>query len=333
MKYLFRFKKENNQKQNPKKKYFVLCSFLLAILLFFLSTEFIFSTSEENLQNPFISLTLKHPVFNKETDEFFTFDEPEVIIISEQSFPNAQFLLGNYVFNKTEPLFSKNISKGENKFSLPPFSNEGNYELKVQLDDNKIISKRFSVKKPFIKYKNQVYPFQFQFYYPNWQILDKETIKRVYLNLFPIRENKFSEGMNIVLMVQDSNQAQFAVIYRKIDSKNTQSFDFQKYLEDLEKEEKEALLKAGFIEDYKINKKEIKEKETVYEIKTLDKGVEYLIKNKTLLIENFLKQKYLISFNFSVPNQYANYYEVFIDYIFNNLEPLEQKDTGNGKNL
>ena len=61
--------------------------------------------------------------------------------------------------------------------------------------------------------------------------------------------------------------------------------------------------------------------------------MEYLIKNKTLLIENFLKQKYLISFNFSVPNQYANYYEVFIDYIFNNLEPLEQKDTGNGKNL
>ena len=58
-------------------------------------------------------------------------------------------------------------------------------------------------------------------------------------------------------------------------------------MEDLEKEEKEALLKAGFIEDYKISKKEIKEKETVYEIKTLDKGVEYLIKNKTLLIENF----------------------------------------------
>jgi len=302
-----------------KRKYPFLSIFIFFI--FFLFLIFNFSKSEENKNDfeNYLEISIDNPVSKKEieTEKIFLNIDPLFIkVISLNDYPKASFIIENSS-KKTLPLFEKNIKKGENVYSLDFALEPDIYTLKLEINGN-IYSKKFIIKNSFLKYQI-LYPFVLKFYYPNWQILDHEIVEKIYTNFLKNSVNEKVNGFKVMLVVKNQNGAQFAVFSREIKEKKENSFNFIDYINDLEKKEKEILFNVDFVQDYKIFKKEIKNNEANYQTETLSNGINYSIVSKSFLIENFLKQKYLITFNFTFPKKDFAYYQNFINFIFENL--------------
>ena len=300
----------------PKRKYFFLYIFIFFI--FFLLLIFNLSKSEENKNNfeTHLEILIDNLISKKEPETekiFLNIDPLFITIFSSNNYPKASFVIENSS-KKSLTLFEKSIKKGENIYPLDFVLEPDIYNLKININGN-IYSRKFIVKNAFLKYQI-FYPFNLKFFYPNWQILDNEIIEKIYINFLKNNLKENTNGFKVILVVKDQNGAQFAVFSREAKEKNN---NFKNYIDNLEKQEKKILFNFGFIQDYKILKKEIKNNEANYQIETLSNGINYLIVSKSVLIENFLKQKYLITFNFTFPKKDFAYYQNFINFIFENL--------------
>ncbi len=189
------------------------------------------------------------------------------------------------------------------------------YNIKIKIGENKVYTQKFFIKNSFLKYLS-FYPFKVQLFYPNWQILDPETIEKIYQNLFQDNFKEIKEGVKVLLLTKDKNNAQFAVFIKEIDdSKN--DLNLKIYSEKLSELEAEALKNFDFIQEYKVLNTNFTDKEGTSQTEIISQGINYLIISKSILLRNFLNQKSLLILNFTFPKQYFFYYQPFIDYIFN----------------
>lgn len=295
-----------------KKILLILICFI--IFLFFIN-HFVYSSNSNN-KNEYLELFMinSQKIFFEKEDIFLNLDPLSIVVISNKNFPKASFCLENSSKNSIF-IFQKEIKEGLNIYPLDFLLNPDIYTIKLIIDENKTYEKKFFVKNSFLRYQI-FYPLKIQFYYPNWLSLDPETIEKIYQNLFLNEFKIIGEGLKVILVVKDYNNAQFAVFSRQIKNKE---FDFQDYIKNLSNLEKKALNDFNFITDYKIIEENIENNEVNFKIETLSNGINYLIISKTLLKENFLGQKFLITFNFTFPKKDILYYQNFIDFIFESV--------------
>lgn len=291
-----------------KKKYLLLIILSGVFFCFLLTNR---GKSQEKTFSYF-EITINNPISSSKNEDIFLNIDPLTILVTSSSYyPKASFFIEN---SSKKPffLFEKEIKIGNNIYPLDFLLQPDIYTLKIETPNN-IYTKKFSVKNAFLKYQ-MFYPINFSFFYPNWQILDNEILEKIYLNLL----NKIEDKIKVIVSTRDQKGAQFAVILREIKEKN--KFDFKNYIQDLERKEKEILFNLNFIQEHRILKEEINTKEASYQLETLSNGILYFVFSKSFLIENILKQKYLITFNFTFPSKDLEYYQSFINFIFKNLK-------------
>ncbi|MGB9680998.1 MAG: hypothetical protein ACPLXL_00345 [Minisyncoccia bacterium] len=302
------------------KKFFLITG-ISCLILFFLINHFTYSFTNTNQSEEYFEVIISDQLsLTKDLSEkeniFLNLDPLSIIVVSSEKYPSVSFYLENSSKNSIL-LFEKDIKPGVNIYPLNFLLVPDVYNVKIKITENKIYTQKFFVKNSFLKYQS-FYPFKIQFFYPNWQVLDPETIEKIYQNLFQDQFKKIGEGVKVLLLTKDKNNAQFAVFIKEIDdSKN--DLNLKNYSEKLAELEAEALKHFDFIQEYKILNKNFTDKEGTYQTEILSQGINYLIVSKSILLKNFLNQKSLLILNFTFPKQYSLYYQPFIDYIFNEI--------------
>ena len=227
------------------------------------------------------------------------------------------FLQKNSDNNKSK-IYEGMIDIGDNELCcfIAPTST-GPYKLIFELKDKQLVW-------PFIITEK---PVSYDFYhlsprstipYPKWQVLDIDLINRMITNIYYSYSKKLSEGFIVLLAVQDENNSRFIISQRVIN--NYKNVPFGNIVQDILKQENEALLKANIITDYKILEEQYENKEIYLKVRTITNGISYIIFNKTYETTNLLNQKVLINVSLSCPEKLVDFYQPIANYIFEHIE-------------
>ncbi|MGC8944135.1 MAG: hypothetical protein ACP5J8_00445 [Minisyncoccia bacterium] len=153
--------------------------------------------------------------------------------------------------------------------------------------------------------------------YPHWQILDTDLINQMINNIYYSYSKKLSERFSVLLAVQDDNNSRFMISQRVIN--NYKQIPFGNIVQDILKQENEALIKANIITDYKIIDQKYGNKEIYLKVRNIINGISYIIFNKTYETTNLLNQKVLISISLTCPEKLVDFYQPIADYIFSHV--------------
>jgi hypothetical protein len=218
-------------------------------------------------------------------------------------------------------LFLESLKQGKNEiccFEVPKAT--GDYKLKF-VKGGESIEYSFFVKDKLVQYKTFEILFMIKIPYPNWQLLDNEILTRLISNIYSYNLKNSEKGLSVLLAARDNRGAQFVIFQRELSGKD---FDdrtpLSEILAKIEKEENQALLNFNVVDDYKIIKKEIKDKEAYQEIRNISQGISYLTLSKTFLIKNFLNKNYLISVNLTCPERLSFYYRPIAQTVFSGIK-------------
>jgi len=154
--------------------------------------------------------------------------------------------------------------------------------------------------------------------YPQWTLLDAGLINNLITDVFSYYSKDLSKGFSTLLVTQDENGAQFSITQRTVS--NYKDLPFGNLVQIIAEKENKALLKARLIDDYTILDKQYGDKEIFLKIRTITKGISYIVFNKTYLEKNFLGKKFLLSVSLTSPERLVDFYQPIADYIFSHIK-------------
>ncbi|MGC8651044.1 MAG: hypothetical protein ACP5RX_00195 [Minisyncoccia bacterium] len=154
--------------------------------------------------------------------------------------------------------------------------------------------------------------------YPRWSVLDVGLINNLITDVFSYYSKDLSKGVSTLLVVQDENGAQFSITQRMVS--NYKNLPFGNLVQTITESENKALLKARLIDDYTILNKQYGDKEMFLKVRTITKGMSYIVFNKTYLEKSFLGKRFLLSISLTCPERLVDFYQPIADYIFSHIK-------------
>lgn len=233
------------------------------------------------------------------------------------SFP-LQIILADDFQNQDILLFKGVAHAGENEiccFETPP--TKGQYNLKF-ITEQKTIAIPFQVEEQLTSYRKfnlwggGVIP------YPQWSSLDAGLMTSLISNVFSYSSKELGKDFTVLLVNQDDNGAQFSISQRIVS--NYKNLPFGNLVQTIANKENQALLQAHLIDDYTILDRQYEKKAVTLKIRTISKGISYIIFNKTYLQRDLLNRKYLLSVNLTCPEKLVDFYQPIADYIFSHIQ-------------
>lgn len=217
-----------------------------------------------------------------------------------------------------EILYDGPVEVGENNlccFSAPSLT--GSYLLTFIVGEQKI-NVPLIVEETPISYDWYRLSPQIFIPYPRWQLLDSDLINRFIKDIYSSFSTKLSAGFNVLLIVQDENNARVMISQRILT--NYKTIPFGNIVQDILQQENKALVKAGIIDDFTILEQRYGNKEIYLKVRNINQGISYIIFNKTYETNNLLNQKVLINVALICPEKLESFYQPIADYIFNNIK-------------